>query len=639
LKRTLLYITLLFTITVVNGQSSFDDDTIKIKEVIITSKKVISDHPGYKKTLIDSSILKNYSQGTVADILSENTGIFVKSYGLGGTATPCFRGTGASHTQIAWNGININHPMIGQSDLSLLPAGLIDDIQILYGGASMELNSGGIGGIINMETKPVWNKETIISLNSGVGSFGRYTGLLSAKSGNVNFQSVTKAFFQSAENDFRYLNDQSSSIPTWETRKNNQASQQGFVQELYYLKSNNVASARIWYQSARRNLPSSMLSQQTGSGESQSDESLRIMLNYDINNQRDIYSITGAWLFNRLDYSNPLASIESKNISDILTLKAGMERRISVNTTLKIVLNDEMNVVKSNNYDQTSTRNTTSLTASAEYNGTNRFGTTFLIREILEKNKLLIPDFSAGLQLRLVDAKDYFLKANISRNSKIPSMNDLFWVPGGNPELKNEYAYIYELTFEMAHKTLTPLLFNYNLSVFRNTIKDMIQWRPGLYSVWTAENVQNVNTAGLESSFSVKYKLNNLTSEFNAGYSFTKAIEVTSDENNYEHKGNQLMYIPEHQLNSSLRFCYKNFYSSFYTNITGKRYINVDNSRYLPGYCINSVAAGYKIKLKNILLDLNFDIDNLLNINYQSIAYYPLPGRAYTFKLLFQIAK
>jgi vitamin B12 transporter len=639
LKRTLLYITLLFTITVVNGQSSFDDDTIKIKEVIITSKKVISDHPGYKKTLIDSSILKNYSQGTVADILSENTGIFVKSYGLGGTATPCFRGTGASHTQIAWNGININHPMIGQSDLSLLPAGLIDDIQILYGGASMELNSGGIGGIINMETKPVWNKETIISLNSGAGSFGRYTGLLSAKSGNVNFQSVTKAFFQSAENDFRYLNDQSSSIPTWETRKNNQASQQGFVQELYYLKSNNVASARIWYQSARRNLPSSMLSQQTGSGESQSDESLRIMLNYDINNQRDIYSITGAWLFNRLDYSNPLASIESKNISDILTLKAGMERRISVNTTLKIVLNDEMNVVKSNNYDQTSTRNTTSLTASAEYNGTNRFGTTFLIREILEKNKLLIPDFSAGLQLRLVDAKDYFLKANISRNSKIPSMNDLFWVPGGNPELKNEYAYIYELTFEMAHKTLTPLLFNYNLSVFRNTIKDMIQWRPGLYSVWTAENVQNVNTAGLESSFSVKYKLNNLTSEFNAGYSFTKAIEVTSDENNYEHKGNQLMYIPEHQLNSSLRFCYKNFYSSFYTNITGKRYINVDNSRYLPGYCINSVAAGYKIKLKNILLDLNFDIDNLLNINYQSIAYYPLPGRAYTFKLLFQIAK
>ena len=46
--------------------------------------------------------------------------------------------------------------MLGQSDLALIPAGLIDNIQIYYGGASMPLNSGGIGGIINLETGPVW---------------------------------------------------------------------------------------------------------------------------------------------------------------------------------------------------------------------------------------------------------------------------------------------------------------------------------------------------------------------------------------------------------------------------------------------------------------------------------------------------
>ena len=45
--------------------------------------------------------------------------------------------------------------MLGQSDLALIPAGLIDDIQINYGGASMPFNSGGIGGIINLETRPV----------------------------------------------------------------------------------------------------------------------------------------------------------------------------------------------------------------------------------------------------------------------------------------------------------------------------------------------------------------------------------------------------------------------------------------------------------------------------------------------------
>lgn len=639
MRYNLLYITFLFTITAVNGQTSFQDDTIKINEVLITVKTINLDLPGYKKATIDSSVLNNYSHGTLADLLSENSGIFIKSYGPGGTATPSFRGTGAGHTQIAWNGININHPMLGQSDLSILPAGLIDDIQIFYGGASMAINSGGIGGIINLESKPAWNTETRISLNPGIGSFGRYTGLLTVKSGNNNFQTVTKAFFQSAENDFRYLNDEISATPVWETRKNSQITQKGFIQELYYRRSKNVASARIWYQSADRHIASSMLSQQTGAGETQSDESLRVLLNYDINRDRNTYSLIGAWLFNRLDYSNPLASIESKNNSDFVTLKASMERRISQYTRFKILINEELNAVKSNNYEQTSLRNTTSLTASAEHSTSERFGISVLVREILDKNKFLLPDFSAGLQLQLIDSKDYYLKANISRNSKIPSMNDMFWLPGGNPDLKNEYAFIYELTYEMIHKTLTHLTFSYDLSVFRNSIKDMIQWRPGQYSVWSADNIQNVNTTGIESSLSVGYKRNNLTTDLKAGYSFTKAVEETTDESTNQTRGNQLMYIPENQLNISLRFGYGNFHTTFLSDFTGKRYITVDNSKYLPGYSISSVSTGIVFKLKQTLFDLNFDIDNLFGVNYQTIAYYPMPGRAYELKLLIQIVK
>ena len=38
-------------------------------------------------------------------------------------------------------------------------------------------------------------------------------------------------------------------------------------------------------------------------------------------------------------------------------------------------------------------------------------------------------------------------------------------------------------------------------------------------------------------------------------------------------------------------------------------------------------------------LDINFNVDNLFNVNYQTIAYYPLPGRSYSIKILFQITK
>ncbi len=66
----------------------------------------------------------------------------------------------------------------------------------------------------------------------------------------------------------------------------------------------------------------------------------------------------------------------------------------------------------------------------------NRIGTTFLIREIIDGNSLLIPDFSAGFEYRIFAGEEHFLKTGLTRNSRIPSLNDRYWNPGGNPRLK-----------------------------------------------------------------------------------------------------------------------------------------------------------------------------------------------------------
>ena len=579
----------------------------------------------------------NFNHGTLDQILAVNSGIFIKSYGMGGIATPSFRGTGASHTQITWNGINLNFPMHGQADLSLIPVGLIDGIQIYYGGASMALNNGGIGGIINLEAKPDWKNETSLEINPGLGSYGHYSGLIKLKTGTMRFQSATKVFFQSAENNFRYLNDQIGADPVWEIRKNSQVHQKGLVQELYFRRSNSTTSARLWYQSADRNLPSSMLVSQSA-GEKQSDQSFRTMVNHDLFIGGNSFSFTGAFLLSNLNYTNRLASINSRNLSETVILKAGMERSIGEFMKMKFLISDELISSKTNNYSQNATRNTASATVSAERAGRGRFGLMVLIREILDKNKLLVPDFSTGVKYRLTDGKSYFLKANISRNSKLPSLNDMFWMPGGNPDLKNEHAFMYELGLDMNGKISGSMDYSYNLAFYRNDLKDMIQWRPGEFSYWIADNVQNVTSTGLESSVSVKYAVNNLTTRFRAGYSFTSAKNKDSD-NDVASGEKQLIYIPEHQANVSVHLFYRQFYSGFITNMTGKRYTTADNSSYLPGYVMNSVLTGYKMMVNENTLDINFNIDNLLNVNYQTIAYYPLPGRSYSVKLLLQFKK
>jgi iron complex outermembrane receptor protein len=609
-------------------------DTIRIDDVNINRKPVYYNNTtGYKKAAIDSAVMMNYSHETIAEILSENSNIFIKSYGMGGIATVSLRGTGAGHTKVEWNGISLNNPMLGQSDLSSLPTGMIDGLDLYYGGASMSMGSGGIGGIINLLTGTNWKKETRIDFNPGIGSFERYTGLFSVRTGNINFQTVTKLFYQSAENDFRFLNQETYAQPAWETRTNSQVKHQGIIQELYYRGSRHTLSAKLWYQASDRNLPSSMLTNQTGLTEKQFDESIRTIVNFEFRGYSGNYFVTGALITNRLDYSNTLASIDSRNLSDMLTFKTGMERNIMNGTCFKLVLEDEFNRVKTNNYENRSGRNTSTITASAEHNKGGLVGASFLLRETVDRNKFLIPDFSAGLQLRIPYSDDQLFKLNISRNSKIPTMNDLFWVPGGNPDLKNEYAVMYEFSYVIDHKFIAPLKIKSEVTIYRNSIKDMIQWRPGIYSFWTADNISNVNTMGLESTILLEYRINKITASLKGAYSYTRAVNAGSD--NYS--GKQLMYVPEHQANAGFQLSFRNLYSSWITNLTGKRYISVNNSDFLSGYSISSVSAGIKLKLQKNLLDINIKADNIFNADYQTIAHYPLPLRSYSLKLLLQI--
>lgn len=622
----------LITPYILYGQGPAPEDTIKIKEVIISRVKSVSMNTGFKRSSIDTTVLKEFSNKTISDVLSGNSMIFIKNYGRSGTATPSFRGTGASETLVSWNGININSPMLGQSDLSIIPAGLIDDIQIYYGGASMVLNNGGIGGAINLETKPVWRKGIMTSVSSGIGSFGEYSGFAKIKAGNEQFQSVTKAFFLTSENNFRY----ESSQDLWGTMTGNRISQRGFIQELYFKSRVNVVSARLWYQTADRHLPPIGMDLH----ERQSDEAIRFMLNDNLSLGRTSYIFTGAWLEDRLHYTNftPQSSVDSRNRSDLMITKFGSETQLNEHTKLKITLNNEFTVVNTNNYDKRKMRNTASVTSSLERECNDRFGMTLLLREIMTGNNLLIPDFSTGVQIRLSNSKESYLKANFSRNSRVPTMNDLYYYPYGNQNLKNEYAYIYEVSYVMNHNFSDSFKISPELSVFRNYIKDMLLWHIQGNNL-SVDNINRVKSTGLEANFSMTYSESKFSARLNTGYSYTRATTVLSYLKDDAAIGKQLLYVPVNQVNSTLHLSFGNIYSSWGLHLTGDRYITSDNSDILPGYLLNNLIAGIKLPLHATLFDLNFEINNLFNVSYQSIVSYPMPGRSYSVKLLVQFSK
>src|ERR1043166_4156577 len=103
-------------------------DTLRLKEVEISSFKTRFAQTGKKEQIIDSSLRQNFLFNGLPEILSVSTPVFIKSYGPGALATTAFRGGSASHTALLWNGINIQNYMLGQNDLSTMPVFLFEEV-------------------------------------------------------------------------------------------------------------------------------------------------------------------------------------------------------------------------------------------------------------------------------------------------------------------------------------------------------------------------------------------------------------------------------------------------------------------------------------------------------------------------------
>ena len=120
--------------------------TIAIESVDISGRRPMKEI-GVQRTELDTLVLRENITASLADALATGSTIFIKSYGRATLATASFRGTAPSHTQVTWNDMKVNSPMLGQVDFSLIPAYFIDDATIYHGASSVGVTGGGLVGL------------------------------------------------------------------------------------------------------------------------------------------------------------------------------------------------------------------------------------------------------------------------------------------------------------------------------------------------------------------------------------------------------------------------------------------------------------------------------------------------------------
>jgi vitamin B12 transporter len=101
---------------------------------------------------------------------------------------------------------------------------------------------------------------------------------------------------------------------------------------------------------------------------------------------------------------------------------------------------------------------------------------------------------SPAIGISYMPAEMLWLKLSTGKTYRAPTFNDLYWPQSGNPGLKPEYGWAYEIRAESSPR---PNLFA-AMSFFVRSVKDRIAWLPQENNLWQPQNVNYLTIRGLD---------------------------------------------------------------------------------------------------------------------------------------------
>ena len=647
-----------------------EDESIKwylnLPEISIYSERPMKEI-GVQQTRLDSVVLIENIALSVADILTFNTPIFVKNYGRATLSTVAFRGTSASHTQVSWNGMKINNPMLGMTDFSMIPSYFIDDAVLLHGTSSVNEIGGGLGGSVKLSTKPVKTEGFGLQYIQGIGSFKTFDEFLRLTYGSEHWQTSTRVVYSSSPNDYKYRNhdkkenvyDENMNIidQYYPIEKNRSGAFKDFhlLQEAYYdTKKGDKFGFNAWYINSNREL--AMLTVDYGDDTDfenrQRENTFRSVVSWDHLKEKWKLGAKAGYIYTwmaydyKRDLGNGIMANMTESRSEINTFYGQVESDYYVGDKWLFTANvaahqhfvesRDKNIVQQDGnkaivgYHKGRVELTSSI--SAKWRPIDRLGMSVVIREEMvgEEWTPIIPAFFID---GVISKKgDVVAKASVSRNFRFPTLNDLYFMPGGNPDLKKESGWTYDAGLSFAVGKEGRYSLSGSANWFESFIHDWIIWLPTTKGFFSPDNIKDVHAYGIEMKGDLDVAL---SKDWNLGLngtlSWTPSINEGEPRSPADQSvGKQLPYVPEYSSTVTGRLTWKTwsflykwcYYSERYTmssndiSLTGK----------LPQYFMSNISLEKMLSCKWADFSIKGAVNNLFNEEYLSVLSRPMPG-------------
>ena len=627
LNKKVAVLTTLFLITVGTKLSaqSLNDTTLTIPEVVISATRFQQFRNDVKTDVFTSKELQSYAGESLGQFLISNTAINVKAYGTGGAlVSVSLRGSSANHVQVNWNGFPINSVTLGSCDFSMIPATGFDRISVVYSVPGALYGSGTFGGAINLDNNLKPEKVLSGSASMSYESLKTLNGSTAINVGNNNVAWKGNFWGAASDNEFTYYDYIRQS-----NRKQTDGSWNnvGTIQQLIVrLSPTSTLETGLWYQIKDYNIPSRIGSV---SYESQKDSTLKFFAAFKKSAGRWSLQIKTAAFNDYERYTQKTSaqataySIDSKIYSHQFYGDANFRYYLQQGISIDAGFIGSYITADVSAYGHTKEEKGITAFAGAKYSR-NRLTCQAEVRKEVNDDfhSGVLPSF--GLAWEVIPGK-WTTRFNISKKFRKPTFNDLFWMPGGNPELKPESGYSAEVGSAVTLLKREDIKITADLGTYLSRIDNMIIWRPeGAY--WVAKNYQLVHSGGMDGNLLLEI----IRSRIKYHSSLMLMLNKSDIKTNTE-EYNKMLYSPRIITSWENSVSMGIFDLLISHHFTADRFYE-DNALLKP-YQTTDMQAGVQIHLGNGKLGIHFSVNNLTNTTYELIRLYPMPGRYWSMKI------
>ena len=578
----------------------------------------------------DSTQKQFFIAGDATSLLEANSNAYVKNYGLSNLSTLSIRGSSVAQTSVLWNDIPIQNTMLGLTDLSTVPNFFFDEMAVFPSGFGQKGKVQTIGGRLELNNQHQFTNDQVYSASAlyGYESFENHLFGAKLKRSSKKLNVQLKYYNRQGRNRYEFNNLYTKANDTIEHAY---AIQEQLMADVSYKPNQqHVVSLHFWkIRNFREITP---LAFENNLDRSEQNKITRFGLKHKYYKKRISWNSTLGFTTDSFNYQDRHVALSS--IANV--------KNIPLNTSLSYYINEQSDIGVAYNqqfgfyYQKDKAESLKQFGGQLFYNHTNLWQ-GIALHAFLQKQFASIGEnpFTYGAKFSRKIGKRHLVYLSYNTNYRLPTLNELYYFPGGNENLKPEKSKNIELGGRVAFSKGKYRIEN-TAAFYSRNVDDWIVWTGA--AIFFPDNIAKVWSRGLENTITATYSHEKLAFRNTFLFSYNLSTGQKAHFVNDKTVGKQIPYVPRLSWRNNLYAQYSRLNAQLNLSYTGHRFITRDETEYVNPYTLLNFYLGYKVRFKKKQqIEFQFKLNNLLNEDYESVRGRIMPLRNYAFSAILNL--